>query len=202
MVAVVDGGFSPPDQHWSGPALHRLVAVAMRPDELRAGADLVRRIAGAPHVDLLILTDGDDPAGSADNDDTDAGIGEDDGDDGDIPDVALTPDPAGDGGADAAVLARERAAALGLRVNVHRLALSASSEVRPGDVDDVVAAISELVGFDPEPGVGCVVPIGAYEESRLSGTSAGPADVMVGRAVERIVAAYRLPLVTYVPQAL
>ncbi|MGD9530099.1 hypothetical protein [Pseudonocardia sp.] len=195
MVAVVDGGLSPPDQHWSGPALHRLVAVALRPDELRAGADLVRRLAAAPHVDLLILTDGDDAAGSAD-DDTDAGVGEDD----DLADVALPADLAGVEGPDVGALARERAAALGLRVNVHRLALPAPSDVRPRDVDDVVAAISELVGFDPEPGVGCVVPIGAYEESRLSGAAAGPADVMVGRAVERIVAAYRLPLVTYVPQ--
>lgn len=198
MVAVVDGGFSPSDQQRSGLALHRLVAVAGRPDELYAGTDLVRRLGSAAHADVLLVTDGDDGPAST-NGDPDEGADDPDGtDDSENTDAppAHPPGPTSDVG----TLARERARALGLRVEVHRLALPVPSDVRPRDVDDVVAAISELVGFDPEPGVGCVVPIGVYEEMLLPGAADGPVDVMVGRAVERIVAVYRLPLLTYVPR--
>lgn len=176
MVAVVEGGISPLEHRRTGPALHRLVAVAVRPAELRAGSDLVRRLAGVEHVDLLLVTDGDEaptPWGDIDADD----------DEDDIP--------------RSTIVARERAAQLGLALDVHRLGLPVPVDVRPRDVDDLVAAISELVGFDPEPGVGCVVPLSALRRA----ASGSPADAMVGRAVERVVAAYRLPLVTYVAGA-
>lgn len=188
MVAVVDGGFSPPDQQRSSSVLHRLVAVALRPEELRAGADLVLRLNGVARVDLLFVTDGDDPDGP-DEDDDDLGDEDDE-----------RPAPH-DRGADVATVVRGRAAELGLMIEIHRLGLPLPVTVRARDVDDVVAAISELVGFDPEPGVACVVPLGVSREVHLPGTADGPADAMVGRAVERVVAAYGLPLVTYLPVA-
>ncbi|MGQ0572932.1 MAG: hypothetical protein ACT4RN_01870 [Pseudonocardia sp.] len=172
MVAVVEGGVSPLEQRRKAPVLHRLVAVAISPAEVRPGSELLTRLAGVDQVDLLVVTDGDDdgrPEGSDDDDD--------------VPD-------AGD-------RVREAAAGLGLRVDVHRLGLRVPADrPRPRDVDDVVAAISELVGFDPEPGVGCVVPVRRRGRGRR-----GPADLVIGRAVERVVAAYRLPLLTYVPLA-
>lgn len=175
MVAVVEDGFSPPEQRRSPSRLHRIVAVALSPDEVGPGSELLGRLIGVEHVDLLLVTDGDESGHSADDspDDEDEDEDEIDG-----------PDP-GD-------RVRAFAARLDLRLDVHRLALPAPAGARPHDVDDLVAAISELVGFDPEPGVGCVVP----------GTRStnDPADHMVGRAVERIVAAYRLPLLTYVPR--
>lgn len=148
-------------------ALRRLVAVAMSPAELRQGSDLARQLADAVQVDLLFVTDGEH------GDDRPTDDPEDD-----------LPDPG--------VALRAAVVDLGLpQLGVHRLALPAAP--RPQDVDrhvdDVVAALSELVGFDPEPGVGCLVPVGA--------APAGPADLVVGRAVERIVAVYRLPLRTY-----
>lgn len=70
-------------------------------------------------------------------------------------------------------------------VRLHRLGLpqlSASSE------DDLVAAMSELVGFDPEPGVYCLAPITAPDDAARS--------VLV-RAAERIAQVYGLPLLSY-----
>lgn len=176
MVAVVEDGFSPPEQRRSASRLHRLVAVALSPNELGPDSELLGRLTGVEHVDLLLVTDGDElghSTGDSSDDDDEA----EDGIDG--------PDP---GDRVRAVVAR-----LSLRMCVHRLGLPVPVGARPRDVDDLVAAISELVGFDPEPGVGCVVP-GARNTN-------GPADRMVGRAVERIVAAYRLPLLTYLPRA-
>lgn len=178
MVAVVDDGVIPPEQRRSRRPLRRLVAVAISPEEVRPGSPLLARLAGVEHVDLLLITDGDEARALVDfGADSDPDIDADDEGDG--------PDPA-DG-------VRAVAAAVGLRVAVHRLGLARPSAARPADEDDVVAAISELVGFDPEPGVGCVVPGPPHAN--------GPADQVVGRAVERIVAAYGLPLLTYVPLA-
>lgn len=156
--------------------LHRLVAVAVSPEELRPGSDLAARLTGAEQVDLLLITDGDQ-----NNVDPDA----------DPEDDPLHP------GDQLRVLAGD----LGLpQLAVHRLGLPAPP--RPRDVDDVVAAISELVGFDPEPGVGCVVPLGAGDTAAGSEPTdpADPADLVVGLAMARIVAAYRLPVLTYVPR--
>lgn len=78
-------------------------------------------------------------------------------------------------------------AALGLQdVHVHRLGL-------PGRIgttaeDDLVAALSELVGFDPEPGVYCVAPLPS---------PADPERTTVVAAVQRVVRVYGLPLLRY-----
>lgn len=174
MVAVADNEVCPTGQRTNRrrKTLHRLVAVAVSPGELRAGSDFVVRVAGAAHVDLLLVTDGD---GTGDSVGMDPYADPDD----DLPDPSAR--------------VRELVADLGLlHVDVHRLGLPAPPQ--PHDVDDVVAAISELVGFDPEPGVGCVVPL-------VRKDGADPADLVVDRAVQRIRAAYRLQLLTYVPQA-
>jgi hypothetical protein len=54
--------------------------------------------------------------------------------------------------------------------------------------DDLLAAMSELVGFDPEPGVFCLAPC---TDGRGSSRAA------VGAAAERIARVYRLPLVRF-----
>ena len=65
---------------------------------------------------------------------------------------------------------------------VHRLALDAplSEDVE----DDLVAALSELVGFDPGRGVYCLAP-------------ATPVDGVLVRAAQRIARVYGLPLLRY-----
>ena len=65
---------------------------------------------------------------------------------------------------------------------VHRLALGIPLE--HAAEDDLVAALSELVGFDPEPGVYCLAP-------------ATPADGVLVRAARRIARVYGLPLLRY-----
>ena len=65
---------------------------------------------------------------------------------------------------------------------VHRLALR--SPLGPTVEDDLVAALSELVGFDPGPGVYCLAP-------------ATPADGVLDRAARRIARVYGLPLLRY-----
>jgi hypothetical protein len=77
-------------------------------------------------------------------------------------------------------------AALGLdQVRAHRLGLPATFG---GEAEtDIVAALSELVGFDPEPGVYCLAPAPAGD----------PADNTVTRAARRIAQVYGLPLLSY-----
>jgi hypothetical protein len=71
-------------------------------------------------------------------------------------------------------------------VTRHRLALPAPFGTER--VDDLVAAMSELVGFDPEPGVFCLAPV---TEGRQ------PCQVTVGAAADVIADAYGLPIVRY-----
>ena len=52
----------------------------------------------------------------------------------------------------------------------------------------MVAAISELVGFDPEPGVYCLAP---------NPTAADPGRTVVNRAAQRIAQVYGIPLLRY-----
>lgn len=173
MVAV-ESRFCPPEQRRNRRVLQRLVAVAVTPGDLRNGSDLAVRLAGVGHVDLLMVTDGDDRETRSVPD-----TEEDD----DVPDPGER--------------LRLLAADLGHPdLQLHRLGLPSSSvpAPRPRDVDDVVAAISELVGFDPDPDVGCAVPLGPAPTA-----AGGPAEHVVGRAIERIVAAYRLPVITYLP---
>ena len=53
---------------------------------------------------------------------------------------------------------------------------------------DLVAALSELVGFDPEPGVQCLAPVPLPTD---------PARAAIERAVRRIAEVYGLPVQRY-----
>jgi hypothetical protein len=82
---------------------------------------------------------------------------------------------------------RASAARLGLDgLALHRLGLP--SPLPAGAEDDLVAALSELMGFDPEPGVYCLAPAPA---------PADPARAVVERAVQRIARVYGIPLLRY-----
>ena len=71
----------------------------------------------------------------------------------------------------------------------HRLALPVPFGVeRTGDV---VAAMSELIGFDPEPGVFCLVP-GNAEGARAAYQAVEAAATLVGDA-------YRIRIMSYAP---
>lgn len=73
----------------------------------------------------------------------------------------------------------------------HRLALPTPFGVER--TPDVLAAMCELIGFDPEPGVICLVP--------GSGESGRSAFQAVEAATEAVVDAYRLRVVRYSPEA-
>lgn len=145
------------------PPSGRAVAVTASAAELlRRESDLVRLAEGFPEVELLVAADHDgsaDPGADPDDDDLDG--------------------PGDELRADAARLGLP-----GLRL--HRLGLPIP--LPPGAEDDVVAALSELIGFDPEPGVYCLAP------------APGPADPDSGalsRAAERIAQVYGIPLLRY-----
>ncbi|QJY44704.1 hypothetical protein [Pseudonocardia broussonetiae] len=153
---------------------------------LRPGSDLVRLLEGGGPADLLVACD-DAPAtapaplgvlGVADavllDDLDDADLEDDDEDD--------------DEGDDRDAL-RRRAAELGLPdLAVHRLGLR--TPLPPTAEADLVAAISELVGFDPEPGLYLLGP--AVEPGR-----AGVERAVVDRAVQRVAQVYGIPLLRY-----
>jgi hypothetical protein len=82
---------------------------------------------------------------------------------------------------------RESAARLELPgLVLHRLGLPNPLPVTAEG--DLVAALSELVGFDPEPGVYCLAPVQAPGD---------PARSAVDRAVQRIARVYGIPLLRY-----
>jgi hypothetical protein len=68
----------------------------------------------------------------------------------------------------------------------HRLALPCP--IGADRADDLLAGMSELVGFDPEPGVYCLAP-------GMDGVDAGQA--VVAEAARRIARVYRLKLVQF-----
>jgi hypothetical protein len=140
----------------------RAVAVTVSPMELlRPESDLARLVAGFPQVELLVAADDG-------NQDADA--------DADADDL----DQAGEE-------LRESAARLGLPgLSLHRLGLP---NPLPATAEgDLVAALSELVGFDPEPGVYCLAPAPAPGD---------PARSVVDRAAQRIARVYGIPLLRY-----
>jgi hypothetical protein len=93
-----------------------------------------------------------------------------------------------DQGADrAAEAALQRLGLTGL--SRHRLALPAP--FGPDRTDDVIAATSELIGFDPEPGLVCLVP--------GPGDEGGPSHSTVAAAVDRLRGAYRMGLLSFAP---
>jgi hypothetical protein len=126
---------------------------------LRPESDLARLVAGFPQVELLVAADDGSQDVDADADDLDQ-AGEE---------------------------LRESAARLGLPgLSLHRLGLP--NPLPTTAEGDLVAALSELVGFDPEPGVYCLAP------ARAPGD---PARSVVDRAVQRIARVYGIPLLRY-----
>ncbi|WP_156819620.1 hypothetical protein [Pseudonocardia sp. HH130630-07] len=77
-------------------------------------------------------------------------------------------------------------------VRVHRLGLRWI--VQDADEQDLVAALSELIGFDPDGGTYCAAPAG-------SGAPADPEIEVVQRAVRRVARVYGLPVLPYRPLA-
>ena len=90
-----------------------------------------------------------------------------------------TPDDADD--------VRDAVAGLGLdELHVHRLGLR--PPLGTAADGDLVAALSELVGFDPEPGVQCLAPVPLPND---------PARAAIERAVWQIAQVYTLPVQRY-----
>lgn len=167
-------------------ARRRLVAVAVSPMELlRPESDLARLVGEAGRVDLLIARDDSAPEVPAQQvsseavwvDPEDLLHDEYDDEDEDFPPFDDEPDD----GFGAAV------AALGLPdLHIHRLGLP--GRIGADATDLLVAALSELVGFDPEPGVYCVAPAPAPNDPERSAVVA---------AAQRIGRAYGLPMLRY-----
>ena len=150
--------------------LRRVIAVAVTPhDLLRPGSDLARAAGRALPVDLLACADGPDAAPS------DGGPG----------DRADDPDDAADDGVGDAVRAAVRRLDLPGLV-LHRLALP--TPLTGAAEEDLVAALSELVGFDPESGVQLLAPVPLPGDAERA---------VVDRATRRVAAIYRLPLHHY-----
>jgi len=159
----------------------RVVAVAVSPMELlRPGSDLLDAIRGAGYVDLLLVCEDEpvaDPSpvgvlggGALEPPDLDDLCDADDADD---------PDDADD--------VRDAVAGLGLdELHVHRLGLR--PPLGTAADGDLVAALSELVGFDPEPGVQCLAPVPLPND---------PARAAIERAVWQIAQVYTLPVQRY-----
>ena len=153
----------------------RVVAVAVSPMELlRPGSDLLAAIRGAGYVDLLVACE-DEPVPDP------SPVGVIGGGELDTPDLDDLDDDDSDDDLHDAV------AQLGLdELHVHRLGLRPPLGVAADG--DLVAAMSELVGFDPEPGVQCLAPV------PLPGD---PARAAIERAVWRIAEVYSLPVQRY-----
>jgi hypothetical protein len=141
----------------------RVVAVAIDAVELlRPGSDLARLLDSFGRADVLLAAE-DVPTAVADGIDDD-------------PDDWVHDSEAVDE-------VRVRTAALRHPdLVVHRLALD--TPLVPAVEDDLVAALSELIGFDPGLGVYCLAP-------------ATPDDGVLVQAAQRIARVYGLPLLRY-----
>jgi len=152
------------------PARHRrAIAVATDAMELlRPQSDLARLLETFEHADVLLVAERVPAEGDEDEDD-------------DGPDDFASDE------------VRIRAAALEHPdLVVHRLGLCAPVPVAAEA--DVVAALSELVGFDPEAGVYCLAPA-APPPGASSPEDPGRRTVAV--AARRIARVYGLPLLRY-----
>jgi len=155
----------------------RVVAVALSAEELvRPGSDLARILRTYPSADLLVATD--EPRLTPVRIPLPPPVHVDD-----LPPVELDQHAAAEQELElpTSVLVADLDVP-GLRV--HRLALDLPLPAHAED--DLVAALSELVGFDPDPGVVCLAPAVA---------DAGPA--AVGRAAQRVARVYGLPLLRF-----
>jgi hypothetical protein len=190
MVAVSDAGLAlpadvpivlPDEESVEG---QRIVAIALSPMELlRPGSDLMRMIDGAESVDLL-LTCEDEPVAEPSPVGVLGG-----GCPGAEPPLAVVDadDDYGDDDDDDPDDLRAAVDQLGLDdLHLHRLALR--SPIGTAAEPDLVAALSELVGFDPEPGVCVLAP---------TSLPADPQRSVIDRAVRQIVQVYGLPLRRY-----
>jgi hypothetical protein len=197
MVAVPEACVTAPavgvgDGAPAAPAhCHRAVGIAGSTTELlRPESDLLRMISGIPHVDLLVAA-ADRPVSAPG---APAPLGPDrPPSPSDLDLYAADPFPVEDDldeGEEADAYRAEieaEVAALGLPgLHVHHLDLPAplGADTEP----DLVAALSELVGFDPEPGVHCLAPAAAASDAERS--------VLAG-AARRIARIYGLPLRRY-----
>lgn len=172
----------------------RAVAISASPMELlRPESELARLLHGFAHIDLLVAVD-DLPPGPPGPVGVLNGVdhpGSDGGDQGDAGPAAADWDESWDDvdapDADEVVVADDDLARLAVPgLHIHRLGLRAP--LNPLVEGDLVAALSELVGFDPEPGVYCLAP---------APTDADPDRVLIEAAVQRIVSVYGLPLLRY-----
>jgi hypothetical protein len=158
----------------------RVVAAAVNAGELlRPGSDLARILRGFPRADLLLATDEPRlqsvripvpaPQGPVDIDD--------------LPPVELDRH---------AVAEQELELPTAVVIDdlalpglvVHRLDLPVPLSVL-GE-DDLVAGLSELIGFDPEPGVVCLAPL-----------PVGPDAAVLSSAAQRVAQVYGLPLLRF-----
>jgi hypothetical protein len=148
------------------PVCRRAVAIAETTMELlRPESDLLRVVTDVGLVDLLVVSDVD--RSDVDPSDVDTDFEDDDGSDGSRGEIAA------------------EVARLGLPgLHVHHLALR--PPLTAGAEPDLVAALSELVGFDPEPGVFCLAPP-AGDGSRSA----------LASAAQRIAQVYGIPLLRY-----
>ena len=141
----------------------RVVAIAIDAVELlRPGSDLARLLDSFGRADVLLAAE-DLPTSPLE--------GPDDDPDDWVRDIGIADDV--------------RAGTAALRhpdLVVHRLALD--SPLDAAVEDDLVAALSELIGFDPGAGVYCLAP-------------ATPADGVIDQAARRIARVYGLPLLRY-----
>ena len=187
MVAVTDTGFALPVDLLRSPEeapteeARRVVAVAVSPMELlRPGSDLLHAIRNAGHVDLLLACE-DEPVAEP------SPVGVLGGGPLTAPDVDEFDGDDLDEGDDLADEVRAAVARLGIdELHVHRLGLRAPLGAEADA--DLVAAMSELVGFDPDPGVECLAP---------APLATDPARAAIERAVWRIAQVYGLPVQRY-----
>jgi hypothetical protein len=161
------------------PVRHRrAVAVAASAMELfRPESDLARLLESFQEVDLLLAAD-DIPVQACGSVHVLGPAGS---------EPIVLDDGDGDDGDDEPDDVQARASALDLTdLQVHRLGLT--GPLGPSAEADMVAAMSELVGFDPEPGVYCLAPA-------VSPSDAGR--TALGRAAQRIAQVYGIPLLRY-----
>jgi hypothetical protein len=165
---------------------HRAVVVVDTAVELlRPESDLLRIIAGIGEIDVLVAADDVLPVAPGPVGVLNPGLGDPTGRHlavSDVDDLETEADEDAHRAEQAAEI--DRLGVPGLRV--HHLGLR--PPLGPPAEADLVAALSELVGFDPEPGVYCLAP--------------APAPTDVGRTVltsaaRRIAQVYGLPLLRY-----
>lgn len=168
VASTVTGSVGVPVQR------RRAVAVTASAMELfRPASDLARLLEGFDEVDLLLAVD--DARGRAG-----ASVHV-------LGPAGAEPPVLGDGEDGEPDDVQARASALDLAdLQVHRLGLR--HPLGPAAEADLVAAMSELVGFDPEPGVYCLAP---------ATTPSDPGRTAVGRAAQRIAQVYGIPLLRY-----